>query len=147
MTGHCYTCTLMTVHGQAFLGRLEPIQYFLKSLEDVSHDPTTSTLSLIETSFKAQGRLQNKIHSKDVAIILRNVTLITDGSVTFTPYPNFEAQNVLVQCSVGEMAKRTLGNSEVIYSCNSVCEQSKYSLQSGRLMRLEFKVSLITGVM
>ena len=104
----------------------------MESLEDVSHDPATSTLSIIETSFKAQGRLQNKINSKDVAIILRNITLIIDGSVSFNPFFDFEA---LMQCSLGEMAQRTLGQKDVTYACNSVCEgESKYSLQSGRLL-------------
>ena len=134
MTGTCYTCTLLTIHGQDYLG-LDTIQYFLKSLEDISHDPTTSTLSLIDTSFRAQGRLQNKINSKDVAIILRNSTLIIDGSMSFNPWPEFEAQNVLIQCSVGKVAQRTLGQSDVTFACNSVCEgESKYSLQSGILV-------------
>ena len=134
LTGTCYACPLMNIHGQGSIGYSKAKYNFVKSIVDVSHNPEVSTLSLIETSFKAQGSLQDKINTNYVVIISRNTTFIMDGSVSFTVWHIFEAQHVFIQCCTGRKAQRTLGQSGVIYTCESVCEgKTEYSLQAGKL--------------
>ena len=145
LTGTCETCTLLTIHGQLYISN-QAIQYFLKSVVNASNNPEYSTLSFIETSFVAQGSLQNKVNSKEVAIILKNSNLIIEGSISFRPFYEFKAQNVLMQCSRGKMAQRILGQSEVVYICNAGCEgKLMYSLQAGRLIISENMTLMIYG--
>ena len=138
LTGTCETCTLLIIKGQHMI-TLQAIQYFLKSIANASDVLHICTLSLIESNFKAQGSLQNKVNSNDVAIILNNSNLIIEGSVFFHPYLMFETQNLLIQCSKGKMAQRILGLSEVIYTCSAGCEGNlMYSLESGILIISEY---------
>ena len=130
ISGNCSVCTLMNVHG---IGGVMPeaIDYLPEPFRDVD----VSTLSLIEITLQSPGSLQNKITSKNIVIILKHSTVIIEESLSFQIHTHFRVQNLLVQCPVGKTVQRTLGQYDVIYSCNPACEgESTYSLQKGKLM-------------
>ena len=120
------TGTLINVQGQ---GRFNNnVINIMRLVIDVPYD--VSTLSLVNTSLDAQGSLQNKINTRGNAIILIKYTFIIEGSVSFYVWNDFETVNILTQCSTGKLAQRSLFQNDVIYTCNTLCEEkAEYSLQ------------------
>ena len=135
LTRTCSACNLFTIHGHDEFFVPDTTNYFLKSILENCHHPRDPIFSLINNIFRAEGSLQNKITTSHIEIILTNNTFIIEGSMSFNVGLHFEIINLLIQCSAGKMAQRNLGQSDVIYTCYPVCEQqSKYSLESGRLI-------------
>ena len=133
MVGSCSSCTLIDVYGQSdlrdpiFRPYLKPVTYII--------DYPIASLSFVETIFEAPERLQDKINSKKISITLINSTFNIEGRVSFNAESIFEAENFLIQCSVGNMAQRSYSDQRAIFTCNSVCEgESMYFLQAGQLM-------------
>ena len=135
LTRTCSACTLMTVNGHHKITADKTTEYFLKSIVENTRRPNVPTLFLIDNSFKAQGSLQDKITTSGIDVILTNNTFIIEGSVSFSVNSYFKIISLLIQCSAGQMGRRTLGQSDVIYTCDPVCDgDSRYSLQAGRLI-------------
>ena len=131
LTGTCHVCTLINVQGKGKINK--NVSDLMRLVVDVPYN--VSTLSLVNTSLDAQGSLQNKINIRGNAIILRNNTFTIAGSVSFYVWNDFEAENLLIQCSTGQMVQRALGQKHVMYTCIMLCdEKTEYSLQAGKLI-------------
>ena len=131
LTASCHVCTLINVQGKGSINK--NMSELMRLVVNVSYD--VSTLYLVNTTLDVQGNLQDKINTRGNAIFLINNTLTIAGSVSFYVWNDFEAENLLIQCSTGQMVQRALGQKHVMYTCIMLCdEKTEYSLQAGKLI-------------
>ena len=105
---------------------------------------------MAETTLNAKGQGNNRIDLENSNIILRNNIFITSSKISFKVQKLFEAQNILIQCLLGQSAERTFSLYDIIYSCKPLCEgKYEYSLHKGRLVVSEKvasgQITKITG--
>ena len=131
LISYCDACSPINIYG-IFIVTYSLEYRFLNDITNVKSD--YSIVSIMETIFKTNGSVPEKIATENTIIILIKSTFIIESSMSLKTM-KFKVANSLIQCPTGKMVRRTLGTHQVFYKCSPTCDGSnKYSLQVGKLM-------------
>ena len=130
LIAECDACSPMIFYGLNI--QKNSLEYYFRN--DVTNLKFDLPIVLLhETIFKLHTKVQDRISTEKVKVILHNSTFIIKRSM-YIDTSVFIVSNTLVLCPTAQKAKRIKRLNHIFYECYSACQKStEYSLQTGSL--------------
>ena len=125
---NCDACSPMIFHGLNI--RNQSLEYYFRN--DITNLKSDLPIVLMrKTVFKIHTKVQDRISTKKIKVILINSTFIIER-IMYIDISIFTVSNIFIQCPTAKMARRISSGNHTFYECNPACERNnKYSPQAG----------------
>ena len=114
LTTNCHACSLMNVHGLIYEDYSDWLDNYSIRYSLIDIVSCSSTLSMISTILKSETSF-NQIDTESVCITLVKSTFVITESISFYLKTDFKAVNIMIHCSISQIAQSVKGNLNILY--------------------------------